>query len=277
MSDLLANLFAQRFIARKDVKAIQHADGSWSPHTKNGKRDGERLPWTRADLVAHLDGSKTLGHYLLDSDDTCKLFAFDVDLEKFDPTKEQYTYLPTQAMDPDDLASWQASFVAMDAREAWRQRGFAGRDFMKVQFRTIAHRLCAAVEKELQIPVAAAYSGNKGIHVYGFTGLIPAADARLGAQIVLDSLGDWKPSRGTNFYKCTNTDPVDGCPNLSIEVFPKQDSLDGKDLGNLMRLPLGRNQKTPDPTFFIDMTKPMNDLSPVAPERALSGASPFAL
>lgn len=274
MSDVLANLFASKFIARKDVKAVQHNDGSWAPVTDNGKRDGNRLPWTRADLNAHLSGEQTYGHYLLNEASECKLFAFDVDLEKNKP--DWQGTLPTIPMDPDNLQGWVESFAPADPREAWRDRAHPARDFMKIQFRLIAHRLVKAVEQELQIPVAAAYSGNKGIHVYGFTGPISADEAREGAMIVIDSLGDWKPSRGQNFFRCTNEDPIDGFPNLSIEVFPKQASLEGKDLGNLMRLPLGKNRKTPDPTFFIDMTTPMSVMAPVDPVFALTTTSPWA-
>lgn len=273
MSDEIANLFASRFISRRDVKAVQHADGSWMPATANGKRDGDRLPWTRNDLLAHIAGEQTYGHYMLNTDDTTKLFAFDIDLAKNDEKAGFSTQLPAQAMDPENLETWEQSFHACDAIAAWHNRSHPARDFMKLQFRQVAHRLAVAVERELEIPVAVAYSGSKGVHVYGFLGATPAVEAIEGAQIVLDSLGDWKPSRGNNFFRCENQDPIDGFPNLTIEVFPKQQSLDGKDLGNLMRLPLGRNKKSTDPTFFIDMTAPMNALVPMDPTRALVGTS----
>jgi hypothetical protein len=270
VSDELANLFAKRYIARKDVLAVQHRDGSWAPI---------RRSWTRADLLAHIEGTSTFGHYLLDTDSTCKLFAFDIDLEKNSPAGVTNPFkgtLPQVPMDPENIDAWEQSFVEGDAREAWRDRAHPGRDWMKLQFRSIAHKLVATIEKELAIPTAVAYSGAKGIHVYGFTGLVSADDAREGALIVLEMLGDWKPSRGINFFRCENVDPVTGYPNLSIEVFPKQGSLDGKDLGNLMRLPLGRNLKAPDPTFFIDMRAPMNEFRPVDPAWALTTDSQFS-
>src|SRR4051812_22556869 len=70
MTDL-ADLFASKLIARPDVKDVQHSDGSYSP---------DRRPWTRAELEAHLRGTHTFGHYLLNTDDTCKIFCLDVDL-----------------------------------------------------------------------------------------------------------------------------------------------------------------------------------------------------
>jgi hypothetical protein len=146
---------------------------------------------------------------------------------------------------------------------------------MKLQFKQMAHMLMRAIHEELELPCAAAYSGGKGVHVYAFTGKIPAVEAREGAQIVLDSLDCFKATRGTNFFKHKDEDPESGFPNLSIEVFPKQGSLDGKDLGNLMRLPLGRNLKSKDPTFFIDMTSPLGQMVPADPVWALTTSDPW--
>ncbi len=263
MSDnTLADLIAKRFIARRDVKAIQYPNGVWTPHTVTGKPDGERIPWSRKDLNAHIAGEKTFGHYLLNTDSTCKLFAFDVDLEKTG-------HLPSALKE--DLAF----YACNNLREAWLDRAHPARWWMKTQFKAMAHMLLKAIWEELELPCAAAYSGGKGIHVYGFTGPISAVEAREGAQIVLDALGCFEATRGTNFFKHKDTDPFLGFPNLSIETFPKQGSLDGKDLGNLMRLPLGRNLKSTDPTFFIDMTTPLALLAPVDPVFALTTDNPW--
>lgn len=270
MSSNLPDLFARRFIARPDVKAIQHGD-LWSPHTTTGKRDGERIPWRREDLEAHIAGKQTFGHYLLSEQSKCKLFAFDIDLAKTG-------YLPTVPIRAEiHEQEWRESFVEVqDLRAAWLDRSNPARDFMKLQFKDMAHMLLAAITKELELPCAAVYSGSKGIHVYAFTGLIDAAEARLGASIVLDSIGEFKSLRGENFFVHTNTDAQEGYPNLSIELFPKQSSLDGKDLGNLMRLPLGRHLKAPqEPTFFIDMVGPHALLQPMDPITALELETPW--
>lgn len=267
MSDSLANLIAKRFIARSDVKAIQHRNGAWSPHQEfnpaTGKHDGPRIPWKRTDLNHHIAGTQTFGHYLLNTDNTCKLFAFDIDLEKTG-------FLPTS---PEML---EESFEPVaDLRGAWLDRKHPGRNWMKYQFKQIANKLMRGIYEELDLPCATAYSGGKGIHVYAFTGPISAEEAREGAQIVLDSLGCFKLVRGQHWFKHENEDPYSGFPNLSIEVFPKQNSLDGKDLGNLMRLPLGRNLKSEDPTFFIDMTSPVGQMVPVDAEWALTTDNPW--
>ena len=73
MSKELENLIAKKFISRKDVKAVQTSDGNYRPIN---------TPWARNDLADHLAGTTTYGHYLLGQDDTCKLIAFDVDIEQ---------------------------------------------------------------------------------------------------------------------------------------------------------------------------------------------------
>lgn len=281
MSESLVNLIAKRFIARPDVKAIQHTSGVYTPHVKKVGDDEVRIPWRREDLEAHLLKKQTFGHYLLNTDSQCKLFAFDIDLKTTG-------WLPNAPMpgsnqpgaDPwasgDEIDKWEsAAFVECNPREAWLDRSHPGRYWMKYQFRLLANGLMSAIHKELELPCAAAYTGCKGIHVYAFTGSISGHEAREGAQIVLDTMGQFEAARGNSFFKHKNDNPVNGYPNLSIEIFPKQDSLDGKDLGNLMRLPLGRNLKTKDPTFFIDMTAPVGELAPLDPEFALTTSNPW--
>lgn len=286
MTTELVDLIAKKFIARPDVKAQQHYSGdAYFPVVD--RQTEQRLPWAREDLEAHILGSKTFGHYLVSQDSKCKLFAFDVDLRKneHNPKTKELTW--TGAYPSPDFYGESANFtgkiVRFDPREAWKDRAHPARPWMKYQFRLVAHYLCAIIEKELAIPCAAAYSGSKGVHVYGFTGLESAADVREGAQIVLDAMADRpfcggvEPLRGRHFFKFSNDDPIEGFPNLSIEVYPKQDNLDNKDVGNLMRLPLGRNLKSEDPTFFIDMTSPLNEMVPVDPIHALTASSPFKM
>lgn len=272
MSDTLSNLLASKFIARPDVKAIQHKDGSWAPHTSTGRRDGERIRWRREDLNAHLAGSRTFGHYMLNSEDKVKLFAFDIDLEKNSGPE----------IEAGDSRYYRGHWVdnegevqPFDAREAWLDRAHPSRTWSKYQLRMVSHKIMKVITEELTIPCISAYSGGKGVHVYAFTGLIKASDARDGASIVMDTLGGWKASRGDNFFRSEDRDPTTGYPNLSIEVFPKQDSLADKDLGNLMRLPLGRNLKSTDPTFFMDTTAPMSVMRPIDPEYALTTTNPW--
>ena len=254
MSKELENLIAKRFISRKDVKAVQTSDGNYRPVNS---------PWGRSDLADHLAGTTTLGHYMLAKDDTCKLIAFDVDIEQR-TDKNPVGWLPTGADFTD--------FVEDNPRDAWTDRKNAfGRAWLKLELRSCAHLLVQSVEKLLGVPVAAAYSGSKGIHVYAFTGSVSGSDARDGAEIVLESLPQFELFRGNNFFRISDPRPGELFSNLSIEIYPKQSAVESKDgYGNLMRLPLGRNKKSKDPTFFMDMTSPMGQMVPLDPMIALS-------
>lgn len=270
MNNDLAVLYAKRFIQRRDVKAVQFASGAYSPD-RELKTIGQHAPlgFQMSHLEAHLEGSRTYGHYLLDQNDQCRMFAFDLDLE----TTGAYIDL----IDP-----WQSENEAHTAhtcnpRDAWLDRASPARPWLKMQMSMLARKLCSQIIKELEIPCAAAYSGSKGVHVYGFTGELPAAEVRKYANYVLGSTDDWELYKGQHFFRHKLRDPEMGYPNFSLEVFPKQDSLDGKDLGNLMRLPMGRNLKSPDPCFFLDFSTPIGVLAPHPdPVSLLNSGNPYA-
>jgi hypothetical protein len=285
LSEELQNLFAKKFIARTDVKAVQKSSGIWTPHYVDSRNKAKGyIPWRRDDLAAHIAGSSTYGHYLLGLDNTCKLFAFDVDFEKTGilpttPWPESVALEPERWYTDQDIKNWMSTFAPANPREAWLDRAHPGRSWMKYQLKVISHALLRAIHEELNLHGAVAYSGHKGVHVYGFLGKgVAASDAREGAAIALEHAGKtlnttFKAVRGDCFFKADNSDPVEGFANLQIEVFPKQDTLgDGEEsFGNLMRLPLGRHLKNPnDPTFFIDMTTPMAQMIPLNPILALN-------
>ena len=265
-----------KFIARRDVKAVQHTDGSYAPTREypdpRNRENFTNIGWKRSDIEAHLAGEKTFGHYLLDTDDTVKLFCIDVDLRESGTCSLDWNIPDAEAIvHSDDIK----------LREAWKDRRSQHRPFLKYSMRYVAHIIGHAIWSELEIPFAVAYSGNKGFHVYGFTGRVPAADAREGALIALDSTGLFKLERGDSIYKYAGdinpTSDGDECAlaAFSYEVYPKQTSLAGKDLGNLLRLPLGRNQKSKDPTFFMDMTSALVDMVPIDPIFALTTDNPW--
>lgn len=264
MSTEIANALARLYIARPDAKAVQVRSGAWNVHTDTGKADGARIPWSRADIMSHLAGEASFGHYLLSDDSKTKLFCFDIDLEKFDDTNpDRKFFYPVEDGN---------GFVVYSPREAWLDRANPARPYLKQKMKLIAHEFARGVT-DLDLPCSVAYSGSKGIHVYAYTGLMDAGDAREGAKIVIDSLGHYKPTRGDNFYQdtCPRDQWEHGFPEFSIEVYPKQSSLSGKDLGNLIALPLGKNKKSSDPKFFVDMTSPMAQMVPVDPIHAMAG------
>lgn len=259
-----ADLFAQRFIARPDVKAVQWSDGGYRP---------EHTPITYDDLYGHLEGRRTLGHYLINPGTAeeiaagrgsmCKFFAFDCDLEKTGTWVQLPEPMTLADLHDDQSLIAHTRRYECNPREDWHNRHHPGRAWFKFQMRAIADLLAGAIRQRLGVPVVCSYSGNKGIHVYGLTGLMPAAQAREAAALILASLGRFEPVGGDVFYRDTLDDWYAGFGNFMIEVFPKQSTVEPGKLGNLMRLPLGRNLKNPgDPTFFIDQRRPVTDLAP---------------
>lgn len=284
MNDQLAVLFAKRFVQRRDVKAVQFTSGAYVPDRELKNRQTQQpdpgrfgpLGFQMQHLHQHLTGTATYGHYMLDHEDQCRLFALDIDLEQNNPkTGHTGYYLPLPPFtSPEEAAA--AAPVPLDVREAWTDRASPARPWLKYQMGMLARKFCRIITEELGIPTAAAYSGSKGIHVYGFTGPIPASQVREAALFVLDFSDEWTLKKGQHFFGHKVEDPALGYQNFSIETFPKQDTLEGKDLGNLMRLPLGRNLKSNDPTFFLDLTTPPGVMQPhLDPVRLLETGDPF--
>jgi hypothetical protein len=255
------------FIARPDVKAQQRSSGEYNP-TVDRDADGnvtKSYGFKMQDLLAHINGERTYGHYLLNEKNECKFFAFDIDLDELNPAKPSHDlYLPTTQ---EDTGVWNPEdFELMDPRSVWLDRSkVAARNFLKYQMRCLANMLARTIHSEFEMQTAVTYTGAKGVHVYGFTGLMPAVDVRAGAEFVLDKLDCFEPHLGNNFFK-HKVDPSsveDSYRCFTIEVFPKQTEVKPGGYGNLMRLPLGRNLKNPgDPTFFVDMRTALTDLRP---------------
>lgn len=232
----LQNALAKRFIQRTDVKAWQQSGGAYIP---------DRTPITRADLAAHLACERTMGHYLLGQNDLCKFFCFDIDL-KIDCVWEGVPFKPREEFA--NMASPYRPQLVTDL--VITAEGFARR----------IHHL-------YEIPVAIAFSGSKGVHVYGFADQpTPAADVRAIAMDVMQDVREFKPLRGENFFAHWNSDL-----SVEVEVFPKQSSLEGKDLGNLLRLPLGRNLKGKEGMFLQCGAGARPNFKPLDPMTALSG------
>lgn len=275
MSSQLAKLYASKLIARPDVKAVQNADGSYMPTRTGPPGEQVNIGFTKADILAHIAGERTYGHYLLNTDDTTKLFCFDLDLrgtKLIDGVETFDGHLPSLGLEPGGVPT---AFQPANPRAVWSNRADPRRAYLKYSMRVCGHMLAERIWSELDVPVAVAYSGSKGVHVYGLTGRIPAADAREGAQIVLDSIGIFRLERGDSLYGLAREEVDNPFANFTIEVYPKQSSLKDKDLGNLLRLPLGRNTKSKDPTFFVDLTSPLAELQPCDPEWALTTTNPW--
>ena len=262
----IANLLATKFIARTDVKATQQPDAYYPV----------RQPWTRTDLEDHVAGRKSFGHYLVGTDGNAKLFAFDIDLTKWAEAsgRPQPTWLP---IDPDGITDLTDDPKPLSPREAWlHPKAPDGlKRYLIAQMRGVADLLATVTADVLDIPVAVTYSGSKGMHVYGFTGSAPASDVRGAAMEVVNYTDQFLPLRGKNFFKHKNDSAITGYNCIDVEVFPKQDDLDGQDLGNLMRLPLGRHAKTGQEAHFVTLSSHVDELVRLDPIVALEGGDPW--
>jgi hypothetical protein len=265
LSKELAELIAKRFIQRRDIKAVQFSNGAYSPdrELKHPSKYGP-MGFKMSHLIDHLEKKHTYGHYLLDADSNCRLFCFDIDLEKdgFYIDLPPYNTMAEETTEEEFKKLY--SPIACNPREMWSdRRNTAARNWLKFQMKMMATKLAGVITKDLGLECAVAYSGSKGVHVYGFTGVMPASEARAAAMLVMEILDhEFELHRGESIFRHRNPDPYHGFQNFTIEVYPKQSSLENKDLGNLLRLPLGHNLKSSDPTFFLDLTTPMADFAP---------------
>jgi hypothetical protein len=232
----LPEAICERFIARTDTKAQQ------LPQSKYNRLDE---PWTLEDIEAHLTGEISLGHYLLDQESRCKLFAYDIDLDK--------------------TATWDNG-QPYEPRAVWKEPSVA-RTRLQRELRALAEALAWRVKRLYGITTAVSYSGSKGLHVYGFTGLRPADEVRDLAVSALDC-GAFELVRGNAFWKHRAAYQA-----LTIEVFPKQDSIKRDAYGNLMRLPLGRHAVSGKPGFFLKLSAEQPKFVPDDPEKVLAFGS----
>lgn len=275
----IVRLIGTRFIERRDVKAVMDEPPTgyqrgnpvhWQPVQLKDRETQEvtRYPFTMQDFKDHLEGRRTFGHYMVNPEgNTCKLFAFDLDLRDNKPPKPEN--------DDPGFQGWYfpqggSELEPCDPRPDFLVEGHPAHQFLSSQLRGLAMALASTVVDLLGIEVAVATSGGKGLHVYGFTGSTEARFAREAALAVLRE-AKFEPYRGDNFFL-----PPGAVKNVSIEVFPKQDTLDGKDLGNLMKLPLGVHRTTGRRSYFIDMdADPFWDFVSMDPIKALTGPHPW--
>lgn len=211
MSEEIGRLIGNRLIARKDVKALQTPEKGYVRINQ---------PFKRRDMQEHLAGKKSWGHYLLNTDNTTKVFAFDIDVD------EELRHVVT------------------------------GRDDHPLYYQTWDHLHTVAVglgsrtkrmAGDLGVTTVLSYGGGKGLHVLGiWENPVPASESRMIAEAILGSFNCFHPHRGDIFWKHNEY-----YPELTIEVFPKQTEIASGGFGNLMRLPLGRNPKTGKEAFLV--------------------------
>lgn len=257
----LEDLILETFVARSDVYARQDLNGGYMPVYQ---------PLDANTVARHLRREISVGHYLATGEGITKVVALDIDLEPHGVWM-QYPEPDEYPMDLGgaELDQWMSTRVTVHParpRLDWRDRSHPGRAWYKQLLRTAAEYLASAMERELGIPTLITYSGHKGVHVYGLTSGVHVSEAKAGAELTLHSAGrhfgaEFEPLRGNNFYQLAGGPPW--AQSFAVETFPKQDTMEGKKLGNLMRLPLGGHLKSPmDPTFFVDRATAYTHLDP---------------
>lgn len=250
-----------RFIERRDVKAIQSENGSWFPVKCAACRSSDvqclHKPMNLQDFKDHLSGQRTLGYYLVNpTTQTCKLIALDLDVRK--PNKEQ-DYVPHNTLGN-----------PTNPREDILKDGTVEQANLYRDLLILAEGFARRMNEVLGIPVAIAYSGGKGMHVYGFTGSIPANAAVDLVQNFMKSWSVFSPTKGENFWRHDLF-----FQDIDIETFPKQSSVDKAGYGNLMGLPLGVNRKTGRAKYFVTTRSRMGVLKEMDAVRALEGDLPW--
>ncbi len=215
------------------------------------------------DLRDHLSGKRSLGHYLLTPNGQTRIIAFDIDLIKADGIeKDGEIRNPLVAME---------GFEPFDPRKIWRTDHPAS-PILTTHLQRVAVGLAIRTHKITGYPVAISFSGAKGLHVYGMPGHEVAANQAVEVAAMVMQSFDWQPRRGQNFWRHPDADCY---PAVEVETFPKQGSLEGKDLGNLMRLPLGINRKSGQRSFFLEVGSPIDRLRELDATAALTGALPW--
>jgi hypothetical protein len=236
-TDDLATLLDDRFVERRDAVLRQDPDGAYRC---------ERRPMTIGDLRAHVAGTASIGHYMIGPDDRCRLFAYDIDLVDH-VTDDFGDYSPRRELS-----------------------NLEHREHLVGDLVIVAEGLGRRIRRLYSdLHVAAAFSGNKGVHVYAFTGSESAEVVREVALDVLEDYGFASTKGKRNFWSHA------GFPTLEIEANPKQTTV-GHGFGNGMRLPLGRNFKGGDSFFLRLGTPPRGEFHRMDPRDALTGRLPWA-
>ena len=249
----LGTLLRDRFFQRRDVIAT-HTGGHWHPVERELKG---------SDLLRHLNGDVALGTYLLDRDNNCRFYTLDLDLEKPDPKNgiSYYSYIG----DVDALAAMMSRPAGepvkmleaeCNPREVWNDLNSPLRPWLAMTMRMLAEGLARRIRRTQSLPVAVVASGGKGMHVHVYCGERPANIARAMANAVFsawldEESGEELFQRKSSFqWKHT----LECYAHISIEVFPKQDTISDDGFGNLVRLPLGYHPVTKRPSYFVDLS-----------------------
>lgn len=251
----LTNALANRFFQRQDLLAY-HDGEHYRPLKK---------PLSGPLLLEHIRGERVLGTYLLDTENRCRFFTFDLD---FNATGRSYrvdmkTLEERLTADPNCHDAWLKDLWSdepedCNPREVWTDDDHPLRPWLALQLRCLAEGIAWQAASLYPYPVAVAYSGGKGLHVHVFCGERTALAARNMGNLIITSFPNWFTGEDSRFVPVTGgsnswRDSTDLYSNITIEIYPKQDVLGEGGYGNLVRVPLGIHPTSRRKSYFIDL------------------------
>jgi hypothetical protein len=258
-----AALMGKLFINRRDRKAIYRPDRSGKWHWT-----AVEASFVMGDFVQHLTGEHCLGTYLLNTDNTVKFLAFDIDLQK------QGKYWRCYDIDQILALEERGYGFDLDLKEGLLEDAFHipaddAYRWTRIIVLEAIRTIVKAVRKLDLTPLTVITGG--GAHVLvPFAESVAAADARLVGTHIVNEL----PTAAQINKMFWSYGPLG---ELTIEVFPKQDTLVGKDYGNLIRLPYGWHHEAAIRTFSIDpesLTTPLWEWNKISSLSALRMLNP---
>jgi hypothetical protein len=238
-----ASLLGKLLINRRDRKAFFRPD-----HQGNWHWTAVESPFKMDDFVKHLTGSVALGTYMLNTDSTVKFMAIDLDLNK------QAKYLKIHPIDEileleKQGYDWNLDLAEGNLEAALHQPSDPAHHWARIVLMGAVYAVNKAIRESLELPTLCVITGG-GAHVIApLPEPMPASDARSAGIEIVASLPSARQRNDIFFdYGAHN--------ELSIEVFPKQDTLEDKPFGNLIRLPFGWHYEAGIRTYAIDPDRP---------------------
>lgn len=221
-----AKLMGLLFIGRRDAKAI-FVNGQWV---------AQREKYTLSDFRKHLFGDVCLGSYLLTPESNVRTMAFDIDLVK--ENAPYHVISDVQEIVDEEMGELDLETKRGNLEAALHDESHEAHRWARSILLGATSLIVREVYEVLGLTCTPIVTGG-GTHVFvPFGREIPASEARAMGHSVMEAIPIFH-RRSESFYNVPNLDD----PSISIEVFPKQDTLtDSESLGNLIRLPFGMHE-----------------------------------
>lgn len=150
-----------------------------------------------------------------------------------------------------------AAVIDMDLNKSLRMGPLKSTDKLNIKRERdyVFSRMDEMCRERINFTPLCEFSGGKGYHFwFFFEGPVPADQARKLITPIAAALAR-------------------DCQCFNLEVFPKQDRLQGKGLGNLVKLPLGIHRVSGKPSYFVGSPRndPMTNLGRIRNHARITG------